>query len=111
MLIDHMENGLSYETFAAIVNVSKQTLYDWEKANPEFLDSKKHGVMKSQLFWEKAGMDGLFINDKDTKFNSTVWVFSMKNRFNWRDKQQVESENVNVEESYEDYIKRLKEEK
>ena len=26
---------------------------------------------------------------KDNPFNSTIWIFNMKNRFNWRDKKET----------------------
>ena len=58
MLIRHMRSGLSFESFAGVVGVSKQTIYDWEKVNPEFLDAKKKGAALSNLFWEKIGING-----------------------------------------------------
>tara|TARA_R110000787_G_C13060968_1_gene407761 strand:+ start:17 stop:400 length:384 start_codon:yes stop_codon:yes gene_type:complete len=88
-LIDHMESGLSYECFAGVISVSKQTLYDWEKVNPEFIDAKKIGLGKAQLYWEKVGNAGMYMGGKDNPFNSTIWIFNMKNRFNWRDKQET----------------------
>ena len=103
MLIDHMAQGFSYESFAGLVGVSKQTIYDWEKANPEFLDSKKIGVEKSRLFWETQGIEGIYNTEtfeqdengsRSVKkaLNSSVWIFNMKNRFKdeWRDKQETE---------------------
>lgn len=107
MLIEHMEKGFSYESFAGLIGVSKQTIYDWEKANPQFLDSKKIGVEKSRLFWETQGIEGVYTTEtfeqdengsKSTKkaLNSSVWIFNMKNRFKdeWRDKQETDL-NVN----------------
>jgi DNA-binding transcriptional regulator YiaG len=32
MLISHLKDGLSFESFGGVLGVSKQTLYDWEKA-------------------------------------------------------------------------------
>lgn len=94
-LIDHMAQGLSFESFAGICRVSKQTIYDWEKANPEFLDSKNIGLELNRLFWEKLGVE--YIRDESTagvgsvKLNATVYIFNMKNRFpkEWRDKQEI----------------------
>lgn len=87
-LIDHMKQGYSFETFGAYVPgyASKETLYAWIRANRSFLDAKKAGESLSRAWWEKmaaAGMAG-----KIAGFNSTVWVFSMKNRFGWRDRVQ-----------------------
>lgn len=97
MLIDHMEQGLSFEAFAGVVSVSKQTLYDWEKAHPEFLDAKRQGFQKCRLFWEKLGLDNIinesFGKGQSRSLNASVWIFNMKNRFpdEWRDKQEVET--------------------
>ncbi len=105
-LIKHMEQGFSYESFAGSVGVSKQTIYDWEKAHPEFLDAKEIVVEKSRIFWEKIGIDHVVnisesSEDEDgnrssssKSLNPSVWIFNMKNRFKWRDKQPDEVDTV-----------------
>lgn len=98
LLLSHMKEGLSFESFGGVAGVSKQTLYDWEKAHPDFLDAKNRGESASRLYWEKVGRDGLYnetIKDGDgmtvtRSINATIWIFNMKNRFNWRDKSEVE---------------------
>ncbi len=95
LLIKHMSEGLSYEAFAGVVEVSKQSLYDWEKVNPEFLDAKEKAVEKSRIFWEKLGISHILNESESThgvgssskSLNASVWIFNMKNRFKWRDKQ------------------------
>lgn len=86
-LIEHMGKGLSYEAFAGSIQVSKKTLYSWEKEFPEFLNAKEIGIEKSRLWWELVGQDGLFTEYQGTAMNASVWVFNMKNRFQWRDRQ------------------------
>ncbi len=102
MLIDHMAQGLSFESFGGVVDVSKQTLYDWEKVNPEFLDAKKRGESHSRLVWEKHGIEGLYstetceyengrLSSKTSKsMNTGIWCLNMKNRFKWTDRVEVE---------------------
>ena len=93
-LIDHMTKGLSFEAFAGLIGCCKDTLYEWVKVYPEFSDAKKIATQKSQLFWESIGIEGLW-NIQGTKFksgkslNASVWIFNMKNRFNWSDKQEI----------------------
>ena len=97
MLIEHMRQGLSFESFAGVVVVAKQTLYTWLEKNPSFLDAKKKGEGLSRLWWEKIGTAGMMaqMQSKDGKtiplknFNSGIWVFSMKNRFGWKDRVQL----------------------
>jgi hypothetical protein len=88
MLVDHMNDGLSFESFAGVVGTCKQTLYNWAEANPDFLDAKKQGFEKSRLFWEKTGTK-LATGQLDG--NATMAIFNLKNRFpkEWRDKQEM----------------------
>lgn len=95
MLVEHMAEGLSYETFAAKVGVCRDTLYDWEKVYPDFLYTKRQAMEISQLWWEKAGINGLYTiteigegNQRtviEKKINQAIWIFNMKARFHWKD--------------------------
>lgn len=89
MLIDHMSKGLSYESFCAITNTCEDTLREWEKVHEEYSASKKTAFYLNRLFWEKKGVDHL----GDKSFNSTIWIFNMKNRFpkQWREKIEVDA--------------------
>lgn len=92
-LIEHMAEGLSYEAFAGAVRVSVDTLYQWEKDQPDFSEAKKIGVGVSRIFWEKMGIAGVHAE----VFNASVWIFNMKNRFRWRDVQPEERTEFNIE--------------
>ena len=87
LLIDHMEQGFSFESFAGKVFVAKQTLYDWLDASSDFLDAKAKGTQLSRIFWEGEGLKGLWNEggQNSRNLNNVVWVFNMKNRFGWRD--------------------------
>lgn len=84
MLIEHMGDGLSFEAFAGVIGKSKETLYQWVKAHPNFADAKKKGDALSLLFWEKMGLTGMA--GKIRGFNVAAWIFNMKNRHGYRDK-------------------------
>ena len=104
LLIDHMTKGYSFESFAAITNTCKDTLYEWVKVHPEFSDAKKRATDKSRLFWEKVGIENIvnietMEKDESGSFtavkkslNSAAWIFNMKNRFkdDWKDKHETE---------------------
>lgn len=83
-LITHMTTGLSFESFGGVVGVNRDTLYAWAERHREFSDAKKRGEAVSRLFWEKMGIMGM--TGKVKGFNVAAWIFSMKNRFSWRDK-------------------------
>lgn len=89
-LIEHMSTGRSFETFAATVGVCDDTLREWCKVHPEFSAAKKRGWMLSMNWWEDVGRKSLF-GDKESKFNATIWIYTMKCRFPkyWGEKQEV----------------------
>lgn len=124
-LIDHMALGKSYEHFAASINVSKQSLYEWEKVHPEFSDAKRQAVLKCMAWWEDQGQEGLWdVTDyvdgkplKSKKLNAGVWMYNMKCRFkeHWLDQKPEEekdktplseSQGVILEELAKELIKR-----
>jgi hypothetical protein len=97
-----MAKGLSFESFAGRIGVSRRVLYDWLDAHEEFLHAKEIGAEKSLLRWEMAGIRGYFaekIRDDEAlsgfrtdkqELIPAVWIFNMKNRFGWRDRQKDE---------------------
>lgn len=102
MLIKHMEKGFSFESFGADVDCGRATLYRWEKEHEEFRDAKKIGHEKA---FKKLEMAGLGMAFGKTKGNSTAWLFTMKNRFGWRDTHVIEFEGE-VEYNPEDQFSR-----
>jgi transposase len=89
-LINFMAEGYSFEAFAGYIGKHKDVLYNWAKKNPDFNDAKKIAFARCQYFWERKGMEGM---QKGRDFNATVWIFNMKNRFFWRDRTEVSTEN------------------
>lgn len=83
MLIEHMVSGLSFDSFAGVIMTSKESLYNWCDKYDDFVYAKKIGTSASLLKWERMGIEGLYGNKENT-FNSTVWIFNMRNRFGWR---------------------------
>ena len=87
MLKEHMAEGLSMEAFAGKIGKHRDTLYEWMRQHPEFMEAKKVGLEASLLFWEKilrAQAGGKL------KGNAASAIFVMKNRFGWRDTQALE---------------------
>lgn len=86
LLIKHFEEGLSFKSFAGVVGVCKQTLFTWVKEHPDFAFAKALGEPRAQLWWEREGQKGLWIEKGGPTFNTTAWIFNMKNRFAWKDR-------------------------
>lgn len=85
-VIDLMSEGASIVEVAAMLDVSRQTIYEWMDVHPAFSDTIKKGFELCQSWWEKQGRKNL--QNKD--FNYTGWFMNMKNRFynDWRDKKE-----------------------
>lgn len=88
-VVKHMEQGYSFETFGAIIDVGRTTLYEWVEVYPEFKKAKQIAMAKCQMWWEKTGHEGMFMGGKDTPFQAGMWNFNMSARFKWS--QKVES--------------------
>jgi hypothetical protein len=82
MLIEHMRNLHSFESFSADIGVHKETLYEWCKVHKEFSEARKKGRMTLLKGMENVGK-GLFTGK--IKGNVAAWIFYMKNTTEWRD--------------------------
>jgi hypothetical protein len=96
MLIEHMAEGYSFESFAKVAGVMEITLYRWTQPDgdwfkPDFYEAKQRAFAENRYFWESKGISGLTTKE----FNATIWVFNMKNRFGWRDKQEMTHQGPN----------------
>ena len=71
--------GGSKDKMAAMIGVHLDTLYDWAEKHAEFSEALKKAVQLSKVWWENFGqVSALGMVDG---FNSTTWIFNMKNRF------------------------------
>lgn len=87
LLVKHMKDGFSFESFGAHpVCVHKDTLYEWVKKHDEFADAKKRAEIECLKFWERIGIRGA--TGKIANFNAASFIFNMKNRFKWTDRQE-----------------------
>lgn len=57
-LIEHMEKGGSFASFAAVARVCIDTVFEWAKIYPEFSDAKKQGTGLLLAFDERVNALG-----------------------------------------------------
>lgn len=86
---EFMSKGESLTAFAAEIEVVKDTLYEWEKVHPEFSDAIKIARQKCQRWWETQSRMGLHTG-RGEGFSQAQWIFNMKARFGYRDKQEID---------------------
>lgn len=79
--------GKSRAQIAAVLDISRQTLDNWQAAHPEFLEAMTRAKDLSLAWWETAGQEGIF----ERSFNATAWGLQVRNRFpeDYRDKTEL----------------------
>ena len=87
-VIEYGKQGKSKTWMAAEFDVTKQTLLNWERAHPEFLDAMTRALQFSQMWWEDKGQEAL----AKPVFQASMWSRSMAARFpdDWREKQDID---------------------
>jgi len=82
--------GGSITQVAVSIGVTRDTLWRWSKTYEEVSDALKIAGLLSQAWWEENGRIATFGGFEG--FNSTSYIFQMKNRFPefWRDVKQNE---------------------
>ena len=88
MLIDHMSEGFTFESFGGVVSVNRDTVYEWLSAHPEFSDSLKVARVKQMQANEKLIRDIA----KYGEGNATAAIFILKNCHpkEWRDRREID---------------------
>lgn len=87
MVVEHMSEGASLTSFAAEIDVSRETISEWSRVHPEFSVAVKKGKAKCAAWWERLGRTGAMGGD----VNPTLVIFGLKNMSpeDWRDKQEL----------------------
>lgn len=76
-VIELGKQGKSVIQMACDLDVVRQTLHDWCKVHPAFLDAFTRAKQHSQDWWETQAQCGLTAD----KFNAQLWSRSMAARF------------------------------
>ena len=86
IVIDCGKEGKGRAEIAAALGISRETLNQWAKSKSLFSDALKRAYDEALAWWEGQGREATF--GKHEGYNSTSYIFQMKNRFKdeWRDK-------------------------
>jgi len=85
--------GMSKAEIAAELDVTRDTMNEWTKLHPSFLDAVHRAQDLSLAWWEKQSRTGL---DKGSAFNAPLWGKAMSGRFPaepYRDRAEVTGAN------------------
>ena len=91
--IEFLAQGKSIIQLCGKLRVSRQTIYRWAEANPEFSYTLNLGRQLSQSHWEDKLEKMMF--DKDV--NSPLVKLYFANRFGWSDKAETKNENATTD--------------
>ena len=89
LLIWHMSNGFSFESFGAVVGCVSQTCNRWVNQHGEFKAAHDIGMLRRRLEWEEI----ITTSAKgQNKGNAASIIFALKNYFpnEYKDKREVE---------------------
>lgn len=91
IIIELMSVGASLLEVAGALDIDDETIQDWKdpnspRYNEAFSVTIKKGINLSEIWWQRKGRTSL--ENKD--FSYVGWYMNMKNRFGWKDKQEVE---------------------
>ncbi len=73
--------GKSKAQIAANLDVARQTMEDWARAHPEFLDAITRARDLALAWWEDQAQVGLVTEPGTGTFNASLWSKSVSCRF------------------------------
>lgn len=86
-MISLASEGASIVELSVFLGINRSTFYELSKREKEFSHTIKRCKDLSEDWWEKQGR----LNLQNKEFNYVGWYMNMKNRFGWRDRQDITS--------------------
>jgi transposase len=84
-IIPYFKDGMSITEICLELNMDRSSFYDYIKDYPEFAKAVARGKAFAEGWWESMARKNL----KSKKFNAPLWHMNMKNRYGWRDRQEL----------------------
>lgn len=85
IVVDKMAEGAGKYELCAELGISFRTWQNYRERYPEFDEAVARGEELSRAWWLSQGRLAL----RDKEFSYTGWYMNMKNRFGWRDNQDM----------------------
>ncbi len=86
IMLECGRTGGSEVEMRVALGIGESAFYTLCEDSTQFQRTRKKAKDLCQVWWEKRGREMAVGEDG----NPTVWIFNMKNRFSWRDKQDIE---------------------
>ena len=85
------KKGASIIELSVYLEISRDTFYALSDREEEFSDTVKMCKEFSEAWWHERGRKNL----TNPAFSYTGWYMNMKNRFGWKDKQEISGDQQN----------------
>ena len=85
-LAERFRDGQSVAEVCAEIGIWKESFYKAEKLSVDFANAYKKGKQLSEAWWNDLGRQGA---SGQHAIQPATWMFNMKNRFGWKDKQEL----------------------
>ena len=95
-LVTLMAQGYTDARICAHWGISRQTFYRWREDKDEFKVAHNRGLERAEAWWEEFGLAGM--TGKIPKFNATIYLAFMNNKFNWSrgDRRDGGTQNIHI---------------
>ena len=87
LMLDCGQDGGSATEARVLLGIGNSAWDTLLKDSSIFRETEKRRKALSEVWWERQGRKMAV----GAEGNATVWIFNMKNRFGWRDKQEIDS--------------------
>lgn len=93
------KEGKTFAQMACELDVDMDTLTEWKSKHPEFSAAYKKSRLAQQALYEKIGLK-MMLGRKDATMpspNPTIWIFTMKARFGYKEEPEPEFEDQELD--------------
>lgn len=94
-LILHMAQGYSFDSFAGVIGINRDSIYQWVAKHKDFADARSIGYAEGLLYMEKVGKAAML--GKIPGFRDKMHNMKMKNIYGWKDRVDVTSNDEAVQ--------------
>jgi len=91
-ILSEMSEGASLQEIKAHFDISNTLHERWMGEEPEYKETIKRGKELSEAWWQKQGR----VHLQNKEFSATLWYMNMKNRFGWKDRQDITSDDKTI---------------